>query len=301
MARILISGGTGLIGKHLCPELKNRGYDVTLLSRKNSESNEFRTFRWNPEKGEIEEGAIESADYIIHLAGTNLGEKRWTPKQKQIIVDSRVKTANLIFKKLTEINHPLKAFISSSAVGYYGSVSAEIELEEANPPGKDFLAEVCLKWEEAADQFQKKGIRTVKIRSGVVLSRTGGVLAQMKVPVRSGIGSPLGTGRQYVPWIHVDDLCSVYIKAVEDNQMTGAFNAVAPDYKTNAEFMHTLAHVLKKPFWFPRIPSFMLELILGERASLVLEGNWISARKILHEGFEFKYPDLETALRNLML
>ncbi len=300
MQTILVSGGAGVIGKHLCPELKKRGYDVTVLSRKNRGNNQFRTFWWDPDSSEIEEGAIESADYIIHLSGANLGDKRWTSEQKQIIIDSRVKTAHLIFEKIQEKKHPLKAFISSSAIGYYGTTPTERKFNESDPPGNDFLAEVCLKWEEAVDRFQQSGIRTVKIRSGVVLTREGGALSQMKRPVVLGIGSPFGTGRQYMPWIHIDDLCAIYTKAVEDSQMSGVYNAATPDNKTNAEFMRLLAHVLNQPFWFPKVPAFVMKLILGERASIILQGNKVSCEKIIREGFNFKYPDLESALKILI-
>ena len=300
MATILVTGGTGLIGSHLCPRLKEKGYEIILLSRRKG-SDLYPTFSWNPEKNEIEDGAIESADYIIHLAGTNIGEKRWTLRQKRNIIDSRVKGANLILNKVQEKRHSLKAFVSSSAVGYYGSDPSEKEFSEKDPPGNDFLSEVCIQWEEAADQFQGTGIRTVKIRTGVVLTETGGVLSEMKGPVKSGIGSPLGSGRQYLPWIHIDDLCAIFEKAIEDNQMQGAYNAVAPDNKTNSELVQLLAKVLKKPYWFPKVPSFILKLLLGERAAIVLNGNKVSGRKIINEGFNFKYSDLETALRNLLL
>jgi uncharacterized protein len=300
MATILVTGGTGLIGSQLCPRLKEKGYEIILLSRRKG-SDLYPTFSWNPEKNEIEDGAVESADYIIHLAGTNIGEKRWTLRQKRNIIDSRVKSANLILDKVREKRYPVKAFISSSAVGYYGSEPSESEFSEKDPPGNDFLSEVCIQWEEAADQFQQIGIRTVKIRTGVVLTETGGVLSEMKGSVKSGIGSPLGSGRQYLPWIHIDDLCAIFEKAIEDDQMQGAYNAVAPDDKTNSEFVQLLAKVLKKPYWFPKVPSLILKLILGERASIVLKGNKVSGRKIINEGFNFKYSDLEAALRNLLL
>jgi uncharacterized protein (TIGR01777 family) len=238
---------------------------------------------------------------VIHLAGANIGEKKWTFRQKQNIIDSRVKSANLIFSKVNEKGHPLKAFISSSAVGYYGSDPSEKEFSEEDSPGNDFLSEVCIQWEDAADQFQRAGIRTVKIRTGVVLTKTGGALAEMKTTVINGIGSPLGNGRQYIPWIHIDDLCEIYVKAITDDQMQGAYNAVAPDVKTNAEFMRLLAKVLNKPFWFPKVPSFILKLMMGERASIILKGNKVSGKKIVDEGFNFKYYDLGTALVDLLL
>lgn len=299
MATILVTGGTGLIGSQLCPRLKEKGYEINLLSRR-KDSGLYRTFSWNPENNEIEEGAIESADYIIHLAGANIGEKRWTLRQKQHIIDSRVKGANLIFSKVQEKRHLLKAFISSSAVGYYGNEHSEKEFTEKDAPGNDFLSEVCVQWEEAADQFKSMGIRTVKIRAGVVLTKTGGVLSEMKGPVMHGIGSSLGTGRQYMPWIHIDDLCDIYEKAIADDKMNGVYNAAANNV-TNYEFVRLLARTLKKPYWFPKVPSLILKILLGERASIVLKGNKASGEKIISEGFNFKYSDLESALKNLLL
>jgi uncharacterized protein (TIGR01777 family) len=296
METILITGGTGLIGSHLCPRLEEEGYAIALLSRGKKSLNGYQIFEWNPEKEEIEEGAIESADYIIHLAGANIGEKKWTQKRKKEIVESRIKGIDFLYRKIKEKNKSIKAFVSSSAVGYYGSVTGGKIYNENDSPGNDFLAQVCVKWEKAADQFQHFGIRTVKLRSGVVLSREGGALDQMKTPVQMGIGSPLGSGKQYVPWIHIDDLCSIYIKAIEESKITGAYNAVAPDYRTNAEFMHLIADISNKPFWLPAVPAVMLKILLGEKASIVLEGSRISCEKIQQEGFSFKFPTLENAL-----
>jgi uncharacterized protein (TIGR01777 family) len=259
METILITGGTGLIGSHLCPRLEEEGYAIALLSRRKKSVNGYQIFEWNPEKEEIEEGAIESADYIIHLAGANIGEKKWTQKRKKEIVESRIKGIDFLYRKIKKKNKSIKAFVSSSAVGYYGSVTGGKIYNENDSPGNDFLAQVCVKWEKAADQFQHFGIRTVKLRSGVVLSREGGALDQMKTPVQMGIGSPLGSGKQYVPWIHIDDLCSIYIKAIEESKITGAYNAVAPDYRTNAEFMHLIADISNKPFWLPAVPAVMLK------------------------------------------
>ena len=211
-----------------------------------------------------------------------------------------MQSANLIFEKVKQIKGNLKAFISSSAVGYYGSASSDKIFYETDPPGNGFLSEVCAKWEKAADQFQKLDIRTVKIRSGVVLTKKGGVLSQMKIPVQLGFGSMLGNGKQFVPWIHIKDLCLLYVRALEDNQMLGPYNGVAPDIPTNAEFMHLTAEVLNKPFWFPPVPGLLLKILLGERSSIVLDGNRVSCEKVMKEGFNFKFPDLVNALKDLL-
>lgn len=300
MSSILITGGTGLIGKHLCRLLKERGHKIVLLSRNRNLDGDVQTYAWDLEVGEIDKEALESVDYIIHLAGENIGERRWTPKQKQLIIDSRVKTTQLIFDKIKENRSILKAFISASATGYYGIAPTDKIFKETDSPGNDFLGDTCFQWEQAVDRFKQLGVRTVKIRTGVVLAKQGGALAKMIAPVKMGIASALGNGRQYLPWIHIEDLCSIYMKAIEDSQMNGAYNAVSPDHKTNAEFTRTLAKVLNKPFWFPKVPGIMIKLILGKMSKIVLKGNRISANKIIDSGYKFQFPDLEGALRNLL-
>jgi uncharacterized protein (TIGR01777 family) len=301
MATILITGGNGIIGKYLCKKMKEKGYDVTILSRISNHSSNPITYAWNPEKREIDNKAITTADFIIHLAGAKIGEKRWTNERKQLIIDSRVQTAQLIFDKVKENNHKIKAFISASAIGYYGSITCDKIFTETDASADDFQGECCRKWEEVADKFADSGIRTVKIRTGVVLTKQGGALSKMKIPVKMGIGSALGNGKQYIPWIHIDDLCNIYIQAIEDIQMRGSYNAVASDHKTNIEFTRLLAKVLKKPFWFPHIPAFLLRLLFGNMSEILLKGSRISSHKIKETGFEFLFPDLENALNDLIL
>jgi uncharacterized protein (TIGR01777 family) len=300
METILISGGTGLIGKHLCKKLKDKGYSVAILSRASRPNIDIPTYACNFDKSEIDNKAIEAADYIIHLAGANIGEKRWTNKRKQLIIDSRVKSGQLIFHNIKERKNKLKAFISASAIGYYGTQTTDIIFSENEPPANDFLGEVCRQWEKSADSFETLGIRTVKIRTGVVLTKERGALAKMITPVKFGIGSAIGNGRQYLPWIHIDDLCGIYIKAIEDTQMKGAYNAVAPDHKTNRDFTLTLARVLKRPFWFPNIPATAMKLIFGKMSEMLLQGSRVSSDKIRAAGYKFIFPDLEGALKNLI-
>ena len=301
MTTILISGGTGLVGGHLCKKLKDKGYNVAILSRASRQDIiDIPTYFWNIDKNEIDKEAIEAADYIIHLAGVNIGEKRWTTKRKQIIIDSRVKSGQLLFYKIKETKSKLKAFITASAIGYYGTITTNKIFSETNPPSNDFLGETCRQWEQSADCFETLGIRTVKIRTGVVLTKKGGVLAKMITPVKLGIGSAIGNGKQYLPWIHIDDLCGIYIKAIEDAQMKGAYNAVAPDHKTNRDFIMTLARVLKKPFWFPNIPAIAMKLMFGKMSEMLLEGSRVSSEKISTTGFNFLFTNLEKALSDLM-
>lgn len=300
MERVIITGGTGLIGKHLSGKLKEKGYNVSLLSSKSKQDNDIPVYFWNPEKNEIDRKAISSADYIIHLAGAGIGDKRWTRKRRQVISDSRIKTCELIFNSVQETGTKLKAFISASAIGYYGTITSDKVFTETDHPANDFLGEICRKWEQAADRFYESGIRTVKIRTGVVLTTEGGALARMIPAVRSGFGSALGSGRQYLPWIHVEDLCNIYIKAIEDTSLSGAYNAVAPEHITNEAFMRTLAKVLKKPFFFPDIPAITMKLLFGKMSGILLKGSRVSSDKIISAGYAFQFPNLENALKNLL-
>ena len=300
METVLITGGTGLVGKYLCNKLQERGYSVSFLSRISQKILSIKTFEWNYQKQTIDIDAFNNVDYIIHLAGANIGEKRWTNSRKQLILDSRVKTGQLIFDKITEQNIKIKAFISASAIGYYGTITTDKIFKEINLPANDFLGNVCNEWEKIADKFEEKGIRIVKIRTGVVLTKKEGALSKMITPIKMGLGSAIGTGKQYLPWIHIDDLCEIYIKAIEDNKMKGVYNAVSPDYKTNEDFTKILASILNKPFWFPNVPPIIMKLVFGEMSDLLLKGSRVSADKILKTGFEFKFSDLKSALTNLI-
>ena len=300
MATILITGGTGLVGRHLCRKLKEKGYNISILSRANKQDTEIPTYVWDIDNKEIEKEAIETADYVIHLAGANIGDKRWTSKRRQLIIDSRVKTGELIFDKTKESKIKLKAFISASAIGYYGTITSDKIFCEADPPSNDFLGGTCRQWEQSAGRFEELGIRTVKIRTGVVLTKQGGALAKMITPVKIGIGSAIGNGKQYLPWIHIDDLCGIYIKAIEDTQMNGTYNAVAPDQKTNRDFTRILARVLKKPFWFPDVPAIAMKIMFGKMSEILLKGSRVSSDKINAAGYNFLFPVLENALTDLV-
>lgn len=300
MLTILISGGTGLVGKHLSQKLKEKGYRVAVLSRTSKEDSNIPAFAWDIEKKQIDKEAIETANCIIHLAGAAIAEKRWTAQRKQLIIDSRVKSGQLIFDKVKENKNKLKIFISASAIGYYGAITTDKIFTEADAPANDFLGETCKQWEGVADRFEELGIRTVKIRTGIVLSKQGGALEKMITTVKMGIGSPLGSGKQYMPWIHIDDLCGIYIKAIEDSQMKSVYNAVAPDHKTNMDYVKILARLLKKPLWFPNVPSIAIKIIFGSMSAIILKGSRVSSEKIRAAGYNFLFPDLESALTDLV-
>jgi uncharacterized protein (TIGR01777 family) len=296
---VLITGGTGLIGQYLCKKLKEKDYNVTLLSRKSNPYDDIPVYYWDPDKNMIDPEAISTADYIIHLAGAGIGDKRWTKKRKELISDSRIKTCELLFNKVQESGTKLKAFISASGIGYYGVVTSDKIFSETDHSSSDFIGEICRQWEHSADRFEESGIRTVKIRTGIVLTEKGGAMGRMTTTVKMGIGSALGNGRQHLPWIHVEDLCNIYIKAVEDISLKGAYNAVAPEHVTNREFMRTLTKVLGKPFFFPAVPSFAMKILFGKMSGILLNGSRVSAGKIISAGYNFEFPDLENALKNL--
>jgi uncharacterized protein len=300
MQTILITGASGTIGRHLTKLFQSKGYRVIHLSRHTSNEGSVETFVWNVEKKIIDDRAIAQADYVIHLAGAGIAEKRWTKKRKEEIVNSRVNSAQLLVDSIIRTNKKLKAFISASAIGYYGAVTADTIFTEESEPGNDFLANCCRLWEKSVDPFSSLGIRTVKIRTGIVLEKHSGILSKMLLPVKLGIGSALGTGKQYVPWIHIDDICGIYLKAVEDTHMNGAYNAVASEQITNKELIRTIAKTMHKPFFLPNIPAFILKIIFGEISNAFLEGSPVSGSKIKNAGYEFKFKTSEEALQNLL-
>ncbi len=302
--KVLIVGGTGLVGRYLSKMLNDRNYEIAHLSSREWSKTLYPTYYCNYTNHKIDETAVSSADVIIHLAGANIAEKKWTAKRKQTILDSRVKTTELIFNAIKhptkeKTNH-LKVFISASAVGYYGAVTTDKIFVEEDQAHNDFLGNVCRDWENAADLFNEIGVRTVKIRTGVVLSKSKGALEKIKKSFKFGTKVILGSGKQFMPWIHIHDLCNIYIKAIEDNTMSGAYNAVAPQYTSYTEFANSLKSVYKKVFLNIKVPTFFLRMILGEMSLILLEGSRISANKILSTGFKYKYPKLKEALKELI-
>jgi len=297
---VLITGGSGLIGKYLTSGLLAMGYNVSHLSRNNNHSSSVRVFLWNPEKRMIDFEAFEGIDFIIHLAGANIGEKRWTGKRKNEIIKSRVETARFLHEMVVDRGIRLKAFISASASGIYGAETSSKIFVENDPPAEDFLGSVCKAWEEAADLFCNSGIRTVKIRTGVVLEKTDSALSKLMIPGKFGFLVKTGAGRQYMPWIHIVDLCNIYIKAIEDSSMCGAFNAVAPQHVTHDDFMQVLGKVMKRPVFALPVPGFVLSTLLGEMSDVILKGSRVSSEKLINAGFWFQFSSLEDALYNVI-
>lgn len=291
MAKILVTGGTGLVGRRLTALLTEKNHEVRILSRNPKNENEFK---WDFSKGFLDDKAIENIDYIIHLAGAGIADKRWTKERKEVILNSRVATANLIFDKIKAQNIPLKGFISASGSNYYGAQTTAKVFKESDAVGTDFLGQVCLKWEAAANQFKDLNIPVTILRTGVVLSKTGGALEKMRTP----IVSPLGSGNQYMAWIHIDDLCNLYTKAIEET-FVGVYNAVSPEFHTSKTFSKALAKAIKRPFLPIAVPGFLLKLVFGELAIILLHGSRLSSDKIKEKGFIFKYKELALALKNL--
>jgi uncharacterized protein len=297
MLKVLITGGSGLIGKAISEKLHSQNYEIRILGREEKKSSNapFFCFHWNVDKEIIDIKALENIDYIIHLAGENISKKRWTNEQKQVIENSRVNSTKLIFKACQKSNSWPKAFISSSAIGYYGTFNSEQILTEELPAGGDFLARVCKNWESASDLFAQRGIRTVKIRTGVVLSKNDGIYQKMAIASKKGFAAAFGSGKQYIPWIHIDDIVSLYIKAIEDEQFQGDYNGVASQHISNKEFVKAIAKSLNKPAFLPNIPSFILKIIFGEMSDIMLKGCRVSSDKILRSGFTFKFPSITEA------
>jgi uncharacterized protein (TIGR01777 family) len=258
-------------------------------------------YGWNVEKGELDAEALREADYIIHLAGAGVADKRWTSERKQEIITSRTASAGLIASGLKTVQHRVRAFISASAIGFYGADTGRQIITEESPSGSDFLAEVTRRWEKAADGIEQLAIRTVKLRIGIVLSGQGGALVKIAQPVRLGAGAPLGSGKQITSWIHVDDLARLFVYALENESMQGIYNAVAPNPVTNEELTHLVAKVLNKTLWLPKVPAFGIRLAMGEMAEIVLGGNHVLNGRIARETtFTYRFTEAEKALQDLL-
>lgn len=295
---VLITGAGGMIAQELSKKIE-KDYSVRFLTRKRQKNNEFE---WDIKKGTVDDAAFDQVDHIIHLAGANISEKRWTDERKKELISSRVDSAQLILDTLKKKNINLKSFISASGINFYGTHTTEKIYTENDQPGNDFLSEVVILWEKAADKFSKENLaeRVVKIRTAVVLSEKDGALKKMVPPIRYFIGSPLGSGRQYMPWIHIKDICSVYEFALKNPNVNGAYNATSPQHTTNENLTIEIAKALNKPLLMPHVPGFMLKLLFGELATALLEGSRASSQKLQDAGFQFEFHDLKEALTDLL-
>ncbi len=305
MATVLITGGTGTIGKQLTHLLLQKGYNLTILTRKIKahQTPHVHFAEWDVEKGAIDIQAVQAADYIIHLSGAGIADKRWTDSRKKEIVDSRVKSSALLVKTLRENQHHIKAVISASAIGYYGKdsdASKQNGFREDDTPSNDFLGSTCQQWEASIQPIEKLGIRLVKLRTSIALSTKGGALLAFLRPLNLGLATILGSGDQMMSWIHIDDLCRMYLYALENESMGGVYNACAAEVVTNKKFVLTLAKETRANAYIPvHVPGFVLKLVLGEMSQEVLKSTTVNNAAIKSTGFQFLYPSLEVALQNL--
>ena len=315
MATVLITGGTGMIGTALTNALLDKNYRVIILSRETRnpkpetqnpkpETQNLAYAQWNIKDQTIDKEAIGKADYIIHLAGAGVVDKRWRPKRKQEIIDSRVRSGQLIVKALHETPNNVKAVLSSSGIGWYGpdsSVPNPRPFTEDDPAYDDFLGQTCALWEQSLEPATALRKRLVIFRTGIVLSNTGGGLKEFVKPLRFGIAAILGSGEQIVSWIHIDDLVQLYIDAIENEKTSGVYNAVAPNPVSNRELTLQLAKIKKGKFFIPvHVPAFVLKTVLGEMSVEVLKSATVSCRKVLEAGFVFSYPLIGEAIKNIL-
>ena len=306
MQTVLISGGTGMVGRQLTKHLLKKGYQVIILTRKIpflKDANPNISYAlWNVADQTIDSEAVQKASCLIHLAGAGVVDKKWTKVYKDEIANSRTQSSALIIKALSNHTHSIKTIISASAIGWYGedpspNAKGFVEIDLA---AKGFLGETCKKWEQSIEPVEKMGLRLVKLRIGIVLSNDGGALAEFKKPIQFGVAGILGTGNQMISWIHIDDLCRLFIEGIENEQLAGTYNAVAPLPVSNKELTIELAHQIKGKFYIPlHVPKFILKIMMGERSIEILKSTTVNCEKIKKTGFTFLYPSIEAALHQL--
>ena len=298
MKNILITGATGFIGKELVIHLLEKGYSVGVLSRRDVNIEGVSSYLWDYEKKEIDLQALKFADIIIHLAGANVGDKRWTKKRKQEILDSRVQTSRLIRQELLKNDLSIEAFISASGIGFYGEGNDQDLTEDNLVVTPDFLSNVCVAWEEEAKKF-KSICRVAYIRTGFVVGKYAAGFMKMVKPIAMGFGAPLGSGHQYTSWIHIQDLVRIYELVIREENLKGSINATSPFPITNKEMSMQIAKHLKRAFFMPSVPRFVLKVILGEMGNLVLVGNKVIPQKLIKGGFKFDFLNLKDALEEI--
>ncbi len=307
MATILLTGGSGMIGRQLTELLLDKGYSVIIIGRS---INPFLKHpmlsyaTWNLNDQTIDTEAIQSADYIINLAGAGVADKRWSEERKQEIVTSRINAGQTLVKALTQIPNKVKAVVNASAIGWYGAdtaTSLQHGFSEDAAADTQFLGETCKLWEESVHPISQLGKRLVVLRIGIVLSKNGGAFAEFLKPVKLGVAGILGSGKQIISWIHVHDLCQMFIYAIENNTMQGAYNAVAARPVSNKHLTIALANKVKGKFYIPiHVPSFVLKIMLGEMSIEVLKSATVSNKKIKQTGFSYLYNTVEAAIDNLV-
>jgi uncharacterized protein (TIGR01777 family) len=294
--KILITGGSGTLGSALTQKLLKNNIEVVHLTREKNSKNDVKNYLWDWSKNEIDENCLIGVTHIVHLAGAGIAEKAWTKRRKNIIVKSRVLTARLLLSKINALDLKLSAFISASAVGYYGAQISEKTFIETDKSYEDFMGNCCKQWENAADKYNPI-TRVSKFRLGVILDKNSGALFKIARMVKNRIGSPLGNGKQYMPWIHLEDAVNLFYFAIMNNEIKGTFNAVSQEIITNKELIFKIGKVLNRKIWMPNVPSFVLKFIYGEMSDTILKGVKVSNEKIKSLNFKFKYEKVDEALR----
>ncbi|MCF8253625.1 MAG: TIGR01777 family oxidoreductase [Bacteroidia bacterium] len=298
MTKILITGGSGLLGSNLTKNLELLGYEVSWLSR-NPKKNKQKSYFWDPEKGDLDLTALKENEIIFHLAGAGVAEKRWTSAHKQEILESRIQSTQLLYKSLKENSHGIKTFIAASAVGFYGNNPPANTLESTKP-GNTFLADVCIKWEAESLKIQDLGIRVGIVRIGIILSTQGGFIKELAPIVNLGLAAPLGNGNMQTPWIHINDLSKIFIYLAENKNLSGIFNGVGPKTESNKKLTQLICKNLHRPFFLPGIPEFVLRILFGEIAPMLVANQQISSQKIEDAGFQFQFKTAEEAVYDLI-
>lgn len=295
---ILITGGSGMLAQYFSDKY-NANYNFKFLTRRVKKSNDFL---WDINKQYIDPIAFEGVDVILHLAGASLTEKRWSKKRKSLLLSSRVESTNLLLSEVKKHNIILDAFISASAVGFYGSVTTENIFTEQDKKGSDFLSDICYDWENSAKKFEttSQAKRVVIARIGIILSRNSGALSEIIKPFKFRLGSAIGNGKQYVPWIHISDMCKILNFMITDSSTHGVYNSVAPDHTNNKNFSTLIGEIMKRPIWLPNLPSFLLKIVLGEMSTILLKGSRVSPQKLVSDGFDFEFQNLKNALKDLL-
>jgi uncharacterized protein (TIGR01777 family) len=300
MAKILITGGSGSIGRYLIPRLLFNMYEVVIIGRTKKDIPGVESYTWNLEKEELDERALTGVTHIIHLAGAGIADKPWSPARKKEIIESRVKPLQMLAEALSKRNQRIEAMISSSAVGFYGGLTSEKVYKEDDAPATDFLGSTCKLWEEAVQLFKPIADREIRVRTSVVLMKDSGALPKFVRPTKLGFGAAIGSGKQWMPWIHIDDLVELYVETIINKNLHGPYNAAAPEHADQNTMINSIGKALGRPTFLPPVPKFLIKAVMGEMSKVITEGSRVSSQKIQEAGFEFKFPELQPALNDLL-
>jgi len=299
---VLVTGATGLIGKALVEQLLQKDYEVHYLTtspHKIQNKSNYKGFLWNPAKHQLDPASLDGVEVIVHLAGATIA-KRWTAKYKNEILSSRIDTAQTLYKALQGKTHKVRQLIAASGTAIYPNNTHVLYTENSDTHASGFLSEVVVQWEKQTSQFSSLGIQVCQLRTAVVFAAQGGALPQMAAPIKFGVGSIMGTGKQMQSWIHLNDVVGLYIFAMQQ-QWSGVYNAVAPETMSNKKQTHLMAKILNRPLWMPATPQWLMQLVLGEMHQLLFTDTKISAQKALDAGYVFQFPTANLALRNCLL